>query len=114
MSLLDSLLGQVNENADVKNLAAKVGITPEQAENAIMALAQSHTQPGDTVDGAAASTGLGSDVLSQIVGHIGGEGSLGEFASLLESDTGKSILGSLGGTLSGLAGGLFGGSENKA
>jgi hypothetical protein len=112
MSLLDSLLGQVNGNVDIQNMAAKVGITPEQAESAIMALAQSHTQPGDTVDSAAASTGLGSDVLNQIVGHIGGEGSLGQFASLLESDTGKGILGNLGGTLSGLAGGLFGG--NKA
>ncbi len=104
MSLLDSLLGQVNGNVDVQNMAAKVGITPEQAESAIMALAQSHVLPGNTVDGAAASTGLGSDVLSQIVGHIGGEGSLGQFASLLESDTAKGILGNL-------AGGLFGGGE---
>lgn len=107
MSLLDGLLGQVNENVDVKNLAAKVGITPEQAESAILALAKSHTEPGDTVDGAAASTGLGSDVLSQIVGHIGGEGSLGEFASLLGGAENSGILGQLGG----LASSLFGGSK---
>jgi hypothetical protein len=107
MSLLDGFLSQVNENADVKNLAAKVGISPEQAEGAIMALAKSHTAPGDTVEGAAASTGLGTDVLSQIVGHIGGEGSLGQFASLLEGEQAQGILGQL----SSFAGGLFG---NKA
>jgi len=67
MSLLDGILSQVSGNADIQNLAAKVGITPEQAESAVMALAKSHTDPGDTVEGAAASTGLGSDVLSQIV-----------------------------------------------
>jgi len=92
MSLLDGILSQVSSNADVQNLAAKVGITPEQAESAIMALAQSHTAPGDTVEGAAASTGLGSDVLSQIVGHIGGEGSLGQFATLINGAENSGIL----------------------
>ena len=65
MSLLDGILAQVNSNADVQNLAAKVGITPEQAESAIMALAKSHTEPGDTVEGAAASTGLAGCALCQ-------------------------------------------------
>jgi hypothetical protein len=109
MSLLDGILAQVNSNADVQNLAAKVGITPEQAESAIMALAKSHTEPGDTVAGAAASTGLGSDVLGQIVGHIGGEGSLGQFATLINGAENSGILGQLGG----LASSLFGGG-NKA
>lgn len=107
MSLLDSILGQVTENVDIKNLAAKVGISPEQAENAITALAKQHTQPGDTVAGAAADTGLDSGILGQIVGHIGGEGSLGQFASLLGGDGkegGNGIMDQLGG----LAGGLFG------
>jgi hypothetical protein len=107
MSLLDGILSQVTGNADIQNLAAKVGISPDQAESAVMALAKSHTEPGDTVEGAAASTGLGSDVLSQIVGHIGGEGSLGQFASLLNGAEGSGILGKLGG----LASGLFGGGE---
>jgi len=108
MSLLDGILSQVSGNADIQNLAAKVGITPEQAESAVMALAKSHTEPGDTVEGAAASTGLGSDVLSQIVGHIGGEGSLGQFATLINGAENSGILGQLGG----LASSLFGG--NKA
>jgi len=109
MSLLDGILSQVTENATVKNLAAKVGITPEQAESAVMALAKQHTQPGDTVAGAAADTGLDQGILGQIVGHIGGEGSLGQFASMLggagEGGEGGGIMDKIGG----LAGGLFGG-----
>ena len=99
MSLLDGLLGQIAENVDVKNLAAKVGLTPEQAEQAITALAQAHPQPGDTVAQASQQTGIEGAILQQIVGHIGGEGSLAQFASLLG--------GQGGGGLAGLASGLF-------
>ena len=94
MGMLDGLLGQVAENVDVKNLAAKVGLTPEQVESAMTALGQAHTAPGDTVDTAAASTGLPVDILQQIVGHIGGEGALSQFATLLNQD-GGGIMGSL-------------------
>ena len=98
MGLLDGLLSQVTGNVDVANLAAKVGISPEQAEGAIAALGQAHPQPGDTVETAAANTGLSTDVLQQIVGHIGGEGSLAQFASLLhESGDAEGIFGKLGG-----------------
>ncbi|MBN8814811.1 MAG: hypothetical protein J0J06_05110 [Sphingomonas sp.] len=107
MSLLDGILSQVTSNVDVANLAAKVGISPEQAEAAIAALAKAHPQPGDTVDTAATETGLDSGILSQIVGHIGGEGSLGQFASLISGEGGGGILDKLGG----LAGGLFGGGK---
>lgn len=102
MGLFDGLLSQVAGNVDMANLAAKVGITPEQVESAIGALAQAHPAPGDTVATAADSTGLSPDILQQIVGHIGGEGSLGQFASLLQENSG--MLGQLGG----LASGLFG------
>ena len=104
MSFLDGLLSQVTENVDIQNLAAKVGLTPEQAESAVAALGQAHTAPGDTVDTAAASTGLPADILQQIVGHIGGEGSLGQFAVLLQNNGGEGLLGGIGG----LASGLFG------
>ena len=102
MGMLDGLLGQVAENVDVKNLAAKVGLTPEQIESAVTALGQAHTAPGDTVDTAAASTGLPAEILQQIVGHIGGEGALGNFASLLNAQGGGGVLGELGGLASGL------------
>jgi len=102
MGMLDGLLGQVAENVDVKNLAAKVGLTPEQVESAMTALGQAHTAPGDTVDTAAASTGLPADILQQIVGHIGGEGALGHFAGLLSAQGNSGVLGELGGLASGL------------
>lgn len=102
MGLLDGLLSQVTDNVDITNLAAKVGLDPAQVEQAVTALAQAHPQPGDTVAQAAETTGLSSDTLQQIVGHIGGEGALGRFASLLREQGGG-----LGG-LAGLASGLFG------
>ena len=105
MSILDSILGQVTSNVDIANLATKVGISPEQAEAAVGALAKAHTEQGDTVEAASAATGLDSGILSQIVGHIGGEGSLGQFASLLGAGEGGGLMDKL----SGLAGGLFGG-----
>jgi hypothetical protein len=99
MGLLDGLLGQVASNVDVQNLAAKVGLTPEQVEQAVTALGAAHPQPGDTVQTAADQTGLPQDTLQQIVEHIGGEGALGRFAGLLEQQ---------GGGLGGMLGGLFG------
>jgi len=58
MGLLDGLLGQVAGNVDIQNLAAKVGLTPDQVEQAVTALGQAHPQPGDTVQTAADQTGL--------------------------------------------------------
>jgi hypothetical protein len=95
MSLLNDMLGQVNESATVQNLAAKVGLTPEEAESAIAALGQAHSQPGDTVQTASDATGIPADKLTEIVGHIGGEGALGRFASILKAQGGLS--GALGG-----------------
>jgi hypothetical protein len=101
MSMLDGLLGQLAGNVDIKNLAAKVGLSPEQVESAVAALGQAHPEPGDTVQTAAENTGLPTDILQQIVGHIGGEGSLGQFASMLGEQ------GGIGGLLGGL-GSMFG------
>ena len=96
MSILDSLLGQVNENANVQNLAAKVGLTPNQVESAVAALAQAHAGEGPTIPNAAEATGLPADKLNEIVGHIGGERLLGQFASLVHGQGGVSgILGGL-------------------
>lgn len=108
MGIFDSLLGQIGSNVDVANLAAKVGLSQDQVEQAISALTQSHTEPGDTVDGAAQATGLPADTLQEIVGHIGGEGSLGQFAQIIGATGGEDGEGGAGGLLSGLAGKLFG------
>ncbi|HEX5237230.1 MAG TPA: hypothetical protein VFW39_02040 [Sphingomicrobium sp.] len=96
MSIFNEILGQVSQTPTVDNLAAKVGLTPEQVEQAIAALGQAHTSDGDTVTTAAQQTGLPQDKLSEIVGHIGGEGALGQFASLLQQEGGAgSLLGSV-------------------
>lgn len=102
MGLIDGLLAQLGSNIDVANLATKVGISPEQAEAAVHALAQAHPEPGDTVTTAAANTGLPAEILQQIVGHIGGEGSLANFASMLMTANGG------GGVQNGLVGAVAG------
>jgi hypothetical protein len=94
MSLLNGILNQVSDNATVENLAAKVGLSPEQVEQAVAALGQAHASEGDTVTTAAQQTGLPQEKLNEIVGHIGGEGALGRFASLLQQDSGG-ILGGI-------------------
>lgn len=94
MSLLNGILSQVSGDATVQNLAAKVGLTPDQVEQAVTALGQAHASEGDTVATAADQTGLPQDKLQEIVGHIGGEGALGQFSSLLQ-ENGGGILGGL-------------------
>lgn len=117
MSALNSILSQISSNVDIENLANKVGIDPAMAEKAVAALGQAHAAPGDTVETAAVQTGLDTGVLSQIVSHIGGEGSLGEFARLLhEHPQAESLLGLLDrdgdgnpiNDIAGMAKGLFG------
>lgn len=104
MSILDGILGQVTGNADVANLAAKVGLSPEHVESAIKALAKFHPMDVDTAEGASAATGLPTDKLQEIIGHIGGEGSLGKFAGMLDADGDGNPLDDL----AGMAGKLFG------
>ena len=67
-------------------------MSPEQVESAVSALGGAHNADGDTVETAAASTGLPADKLQEIVGHLGGEGSLGQFATLLQGAGGTSGL----------------------
>ena len=95
MSLLDGILGQLSNNPTVDNLAAKVGLSPQEVEQAVAALGQAHFAESDTVTTAAQQTGLPMDKLQEIVGHIGGEGALGQFASLLQQDGAGAMLGGL-------------------
>jgi len=95
MSLLDGILGQLSNNPTVDNLAAKVGLSPQEVEQAVAALGQAHFAESDTVTIAAQQTGLPMDKLQEIVGHIGGEGALGQFASLLQQDGAGGMLGGL-------------------
>ncbi|QDX27878.1 hypothetical protein FPZ54_18920 [Sphingomonas suaedae] len=116
MSIFDSILGQITGNEGVANLAAKVGLSPEHVESAIQALAKHHQMQGDTAEGAAAATGLPVDKLQEIIAQIGGEGSLGRFATMLQQDGAGGIMGMLDrdgdgnplNDLTGMASGIFG------
>ena len=101
MSILDGLLGQLGGDTTLQNLAEKVGMSPDQVESAVSALGEAHGADGDTVETAAANTGLPADKLQEIMGHLGGEGSLGQVASLLQDSGGA---GGIMGKLSGLFG----------
>lgn len=87
MSILDGILKNIGGAPDdVVNLASKIGIDPKMVEMAIGALGKTHQMDGDTVTLAAEKTGMSPDILNQIVGAIGGEGSLTNFASMLDKD----------------------------
>lgn len=88
MGILDGILGQLGENSDVANLAAKVGLSPEHIEMAVKALAKFHPMDVDTAEGASAETGIPTDKLQEIIGHIGGEGALGRYVSMLQGEGG--------------------------
>lgn len=117
MSMLDQVLKNIGGAPDdVANLASKVGIDPAMAEKAIAVLGQTHAMDGDTVELASEKTGLDTGVLSQIVEQIGGEGSLSEFARMVQEDP-SSLAGLLDldgdgnpmDDIAGMAKGLFGG-----
>lgn len=87
MSILDGILKNIGGAPDdVANLAKQIGIDPAMVETAIGALGKTHQLDGDTVQLAAEKTGISPDILNQVVSAIGGEGSLTNFASMLDKD----------------------------
>ncbi len=120
MSILDTVMsqfgGQMGQEVEAQvagMIASKLGIDPATAQTAITALTAAHTAPTDTVETAAAQTGMSTDVLSQIMHHIGGEGALGSLASVIgQQQQGEGEGGGIAGALTGMLGGLMGG--NKA
>ena len=118
MSILDSIMKQVAGSPDtVASLAAKVGIDPALTEKAVAALGASHLKEGDTVEMAAAQTGIDAGALSGIVSQLGGEEALGSIASQMQENPALSGVmsmldkdgdGNPINDIAGLASGLFG------
>jgi hypothetical protein len=108
MSLFDGVVGSIGTQA-AEAIAAKLGIDPGLAAQAMGALVQNHDVPGDTVTQAANQTGISPNILSQILAHVGGEGGLGALAGALGAnatrpDGSAAPQTGLGGILAGLGG----------
>ncbi len=104
MSIFDQILGMAQDNPMVKSLAEKVGIDPAQAAQAVAALGESHGEAGDTVELAAAKTGMSPDMLNNIKDQLGGDGALGKVAGMLDRDGDGNPLNDIAGMASGLFG----------
>ena len=103
MSILDGILKNIGGAPDdVVNLAKQIGIDPAMAEQAIAVLGKTHQMDGDTVTLAAEETGISPDVLTQVVAAIGGEGSLSQFASMIDRDGDGNLVNDILGTAKGL------------
>ena len=86
MGLLDGILGQVTGGDGVGAIAEKLGIDPKMAEIAVGALGAAHDEPGDTIEGAAAKTGLDQGTLAAVQEMIGGENALGKLSGLMKDN----------------------------
>ncbi|MBV7264770.1 hypothetical protein [Erythrobacter ani] len=104
MSLFDQILGAAHNHPTVKNMADKLGIDQSVAEKAIAALTDGHQADGDTLEVASAKSGLDQNILSQVMAHVGGEGSLTGFMQLLDQDHDGNPLNDI----TDMASGLFG------
>ncbi|MDJ0976944.1 MAG: hypothetical protein QNI87_00240 [Erythrobacter sp.] len=77
MSILDSSLKSIAGGPDsVASLARQAGLDPAAVEKALMVLARASVGQGDTIQLAAAKTGLGADALGTLVSPLGGEEAL--------------------------------------
>jgi hypothetical protein len=118
MSILDTIMnqmggsmGQAVEQQVAGMIAQKMGIDPSMAQMAIGALMKNHAEPNDTVQAAAEQTGVAPDMMSQILGHIGGEGALGSLIGQVGGAQ-QQQGGGMGDMLGGVLGGLMGGQKN--
>jgi ATP phosphoribosyltransferase regulatory subunit HisZ len=85
MGLLDGVLGQLG-GGNVGAIAEKFGLPPELAEKAVAALGQSQAEPGDTIAGAAAKTGIDAGTLGQIADQLGGEAGLEKLNAMIKDN----------------------------
>jgi ATP phosphoribosyltransferase regulatory subunit HisZ len=94
MGMLDEVLGQLG-GSNVGAIAEKFGLPPELAEKAVAALGQSQAEPGDTIAGAAAKTGIDAGTLGQIADQLGGEAGLEKLNGLIKDNPALSGIASM-------------------
>ncbi len=82
MGLLDDLANKAM-GLDIGALAAKVGLSPDQVRQVLTALGKHHPEPGDTVAGATADTGLPRDKVESVLAQMGGEDALAKVSGLI-------------------------------
>ena len=126
MSILDSIMGQMGggvgqavEAQVAGMIAQKMGIDPSLAQMAITALTAAHPQPSDTVATATANTpGVSTDMMSQILSHLGGEGVLTQLGAAMNGQQTPGEVAAAGGSggigdvLTGVLGNLMGGQKS--
>lgn len=104
MGMLDGILGQFGGTDQIAGLAAKVGLSEEQVKTAMAALGKAHAEAGDTMQGAAAATGLSLESLQGLVAQMGGEDALGKISAMIDRDGDGNPMNDL----SAIVGSLFG------
>lgn len=87
------------QHVDLTAIAGRAGLPPDMVELVVGSLLKNHPVSGDTVEQAAAETGVAPDQVSAVLEHMGGADMLGKLGGLA---------GNLPGGLGGLAGGLGG------
>lgn len=91
MSILNATLASTPGASDtVLGLSKELEIDPAHAEKAIMVLARSYTDAGDTMALASAKTGMDKGALEGIVGKLGGNEGLNALSETL-SQNGRSL-----------------------
>ncbi|WNO54594.1 hypothetical protein [Stakelama saccharophila] len=84
MSLLNDALGAAGGSGfDIGALAAKVGLSEQQAKMVLQALAKFANQPGDTAEQASAETGVEKSKVEQLLSAVGGEGAVAKLGGAL-------------------------------
>jgi hypothetical protein len=94
--MFDGILSQIGSQFDVQAIAERVGLTDDKVESAIAALGVAHSQPTDTVETAASSSGIPTEKLGEIMSQLGGENALSKVSSLL-GQKGSNPLGGISG-----------------
>lgn len=87
MGMFDDVMRQMG-GLDLNAVATNVGLPEGQIDTLLHALAAERDEPGDTVEGAAARTGLSPDIIRQVLAHLGGEDGLAKVGDLLGSSGG--------------------------